>query len=69
MKKFLSKLYPIMRVFVFMGLIGCGSLQTVNGVTYRKPIQTSENVKMYTLICVSAFGFLVWGMYNERAIE
>ena len=53
MKKFISKLYPIMRVFVFMGLVGCGSIQTVNGVRIPKD---KPNTKNYILSGVIGFG-------------
>lgn len=49
-------------------LSSCGSVQTINGVSYRKPA-TDQNVKTYAIVCVSVFGVLVWGMYNEKAIE
>ena len=49
-------------------LYGCGSVQTINGVKYKKPA-TTQNVKTYTVVCIGAFGVLVWGMYNEKAIE
>lgn len=54
MKNFLSKLYPIMRVFVLMCLVGCGSLQTVNGVRIPKD---RPNTKNYILSGVIGFGF------------
>ena len=54
MKRILSKLYPIIRVFVFMGLVGCGSIQTVNGVRIPKD---KPNTKNYILSGVIGFVF------------
>jgi uncharacterized protein YceK len=47
-------------------LIGCGSVQTINGVNVKKP---KQNVKNYSMVCIGSFGFLVWGMYNVKAIN
>lgn len=55
-------------LILLSSVVGCGSVQTINGVSYRKPA-TEQNVKTYVIVCVSVFGVLVWGMYNEKAIE
>ena len=65
---FLPSLYPFIRVLVFMALVGCGSVQSINGVKYRKKA-TDQNVKAYVFVCTGIFGLLIWGAYNEKAIE
>ena len=66
---FLTYIYPIMRVIALTVILtGCGSVQTINGVKAKQPA-TNQNVKTYVFVCVGVFGFLVWGMYNEKAIE
>lgn len=58
-----------MRVIVLAVILtGCGTVKQVNGVKYREPV-TKQNVKTYTMVCVTVFGVLVWGMFNEKAIE
>jgi len=42
-----------MRIFVFTCLIGCGSVQSINGVRLKKPLKNQHNK---VLVGVATFG-------------
>ena len=53
---FLSSVNPFIRVIALASLIGCGSVQTINGVRIPRSNE-KPNVKNYCLVGVSCFAF------------
>jgi len=49
---FLSYVNPFMRLIVLTSLIGCGSVQTINGVRVRQPERISNGE-----VCMYVFSF------------
>ncbi len=42
---FFNRVYLLMRILVLVCLVGCGSVQNINGVNVRQPVKSREVVK------------------------
>jgi len=51
---FFNRVYLLMRILVLVCLVGCGSVQNINGVNVRQPVKSRE-VMTHVFVGVTFF--------------
>jgi len=59
---FFKSVYLLMRLLAFMCLVGCGSVQTINGVKVKNKPDTKPNYAMYVGTFFFGFYFFEYNM-------